>query len=242
MANNKTLPMLSFAGMADYEPFAGGRGFVPQEGLYEAKIIALEAQDTKDPTRGTVQVTSIIQDEDVGHGIQIIDWVLYSGVDRKGNPLVRQFCDFLHSVGTPIEVIKQFGAAGHTTDINGALGQLVNRLGYPELKFGVYNGQLTSDVANWAPKQRYLDAKKNNAHRGRKSSEVNVADLMKAAASAQAQPLGVQPTFAGFSAPNLGGAVNLGGAPAGLPNLGGAANAGGAANSGAGNAFGIPQL
>lgn len=220
MSQPKQLPPLSFAGLGDWEPYEGGgnHGFVPQEGLFEVEITALEGELAKDGVKGMVKVACKVVDTDVGTGTPLISRVIYSGQDTKQQPLVRQFAAFLHSTGTPAASIQQHGKIGTTGPIEGAIAQIVGRRGFVQLAFEAYNGQMQSNVKNWIPQAVYLKAKENNGHRGRKADQVNIQSLVQAQGAQGSTGTAGAPAFGGQ--PQLGGgqpgfAAGFGGAPGG---------------------------
>ena len=214
MAN---FPPLSFSGAATWKPYDGGaHGLVSQEGVYQVQVKALEPILDKSGTKGMVKIDCVIQDADQKN-IPLIDRVLYSGVDFKGNPLARQFWSFMASTGTPVATINQLGTQNASTDINGALPQLLNRMAYAEVKYTVYEGQLQCEVANWLSPEAYAKKKEQNGLRGLKIEQVDIKTLASSMQNASTGSTFTAPAGTVVpAAPNLGG-PGLNGIPAGAP-------------------------
>jgi hypothetical protein len=195
--------MLSFAGMQGYTPWeGGGHGFVDQEGYYKVRVESVTPGLAKDGIKGLVKIGVQTAETDKP-ATPLISRVLYSGADKNNEPLVRQFCDFLHSTGTTIDNIQSWGQQGASMNIEQAVAQLVGREAYVELRFSSYNGRLTTEVANWISVDVYNKAAKNGiGMRGRKAADVNPAQLQGASAAPQAVQLGGPQAAA---APALGG-------------------------------------
>jgi hypothetical protein len=203
--------------MQDYSPFEGVA--VPPEGFYAVQIETLEPGLAQDGVKGIVQVGCTVQDQDAT-GFKMNKRVIYSGNDKNGNPLVRQFCDFLNSVGIPTETIQDYGKNGQTSDIHAVTNQLAGKTGYIEARYETNaEGKTYLNIANWVNKDRYDKQVAAGTHRGQDRQTYLAATGNRMATGAPTITLGGQP---GSTGNNFGAQVT---APqttpagAGLPNL-----------------------
>jgi hypothetical protein len=192
--------------MQEYTPFEGGaHGMLDQEGLYKVRIDSIEP-GVSNSGKGMVKVGCTTLDQDVSPNTPLISRVIYSGVDTNGNFMVRQFCDFMHSTGTPVDNIRQFGQANEVMNIEQACGQLIGREAYIEARFGEYNGRLTTEIANWIAKDRYDKQSSVGAHRGMRKEQADLASMIKAKAGKEGATASAgAPPQAPGAQPNLGG-------------------------------------
>lgn len=189
-------PQLSFAGLEDYEPWAGGgHGFVPREGKYRVKINGATPDMTKNGDKAFVKVECVVQDADA-IGIPLIGRAIYHGADKNGKTLARQFGDLLVSSGTAAEQIRNHAKQGTSMPIEQAIAQLKDREAFVEVKFEVYEGELRSNIDSFISPEVYAKAVEAKSHRGRTPDQFQTTQIGGAGAGA-----------GGFG----GGAVNLGG-------------------------------
>jgi hypothetical protein len=208
-------PQLSFAGLDNYEPWAGGgQGFVPQEGYYKVKVTNITPELSKDGSKAMLKVDCVVQDQDVGQGTALIDRVMYAGTDKNGNTLAKQAADFMCSTGTKPEHIKAFAQQKASYPVEQIIAQLIGRDAFVRISFSVYNGQLQSNIDSWVAPEVYANTVKNNGHRGRKADQVNVAQLV----ALQGQGNAGAPQFGGGAMPGVGG---FSAPQQGAPQLGG---------------------
>jgi len=159
------LKTLDFSGCDPYTPYeGGGHDFLGVEGHIEVKIDSTKVQTTKDGSKGKLKIGLICQDEDV-KGCHIFADVLYTGTDKNGNKLIRQFFDVLASTGTPVERINTFITSGAQMSIDDACQQLHNKTAYVEVRNREWEGNISTSVENFVTKDLYETYKSTGRHR-----------------------------------------------------------------------------
>lgn len=203
---------MSFAGLGDYEPWAGAaQGFVNQEGFYYARVNKATPGLASDNVKAHVEVACELTEEGPNKGVQILGWPFYSGTDRKGKSLARQFANVLSSVDTQlVEWVKKNGQANASQNIDELCKLVVGHQVRIEIRFDTYKGKLTSRIENFITEEAYQKMKDANQLRGRTADQVTVAQIEKERREAGGA--------GGEGSPTAPGNLNLGG-PGGAPSL-----------------------
>ena len=167
MSNQTPPPPISFAGMEGFTAYAGSsREFFGFDGIVKGNITHLTAGWSKgESPKGMVTVGLVATDEDC-QGKKQETFVLYTGLDKNNDPLVRQFCEFLNSTGTSEEAIRS-SAAGQAQGIQPLLDKILaeGRGCYFNVKTKQHKGKWQTEVDGFAKPERYLEAVKNGSHR-----------------------------------------------------------------------------
>jgi len=207
-------PAIEFEGLEEYSPWAGGgHGFLEFEGYVKVKVTDAEPeQGKKDPSKWQAKVGVVCLDDDC-MGIPLIGRPIYKGMDRNGKNLNRQFADFLMSIGTDIEKIQANAKAKAKGDANATLTGLIGREGYVEVKWGSYDGKVTTEIANWISKEVYDKAAAVGGTRRRRTNPDGTVPGQQPAQQVDASQMG------GASAPAPAGSAPAGGGTDPVPAL-----------------------
>jgi len=203
----------------------GPAGVVKKDGIYQLKIEKLTPvfSDPKpgSPAKPMLELQGRVVDADEA-GIKLYGNVICGGLDRNGEPLVRQLFEFLHSAGVPAATIQQL-AQYRELDVEQLLttylpiGKTFFANVRTEPKF---NGTgLTSKINGFVPPENAQKAIAENKHRWEIRAEAKVAPATLPAMPAAAGSL---PGLPGLPA-GVPAAMPTNGAhaaaPAALPGL-----------------------
>lgn len=119
-------------------------------------------------TKGEPQIAIAIDitDDDAKGAHTVVNRML-GGKDKNGEPLLRQFFEFLYSVGFTKEVINTQVAAWGKQTLGKSIEalQLVGRPCYMDIATEYYKGEPGSKVQNFRTKDEYTKAVQANTHR-----------------------------------------------------------------------------
>jgi hypothetical protein len=150
--------------LADYT-YVEGVGtstLLKMDGYYSVAVVKLTEGTTASGNHKFI-ANLTVQDADE-KGASLIADILVSGTDKNGKSNIRQFGDFLSSLGFTQEQIRGLAANGQAS--GAALAQqLAGRTGYANVERNSYDGKTYSRVNGWITQQKYEDAVAANAHR-----------------------------------------------------------------------------
>lgn len=160
MANNANLPDFNYADLINWTPYEPGScDLLPFDGAVIMDIRECKAKSADgDPTKCYFEIGGVADDEDC-KGSRLVARVHYSGHDKNGDPLGRQWGDFLYARGITPEEIRQRAAQGET------LGKDVICKAYtnpdPPKKVAaligseMYQGQRVTRITGFIPMDKY---------------------------------------------------------------------------------------
>lgn len=200
----ETFPKISFAGQGDWQPRSGGHGYLDFDGAVKVSIDSMSLAKSKDGTKSMFVVGMTCQDEDCA-GTPLMTRVIYHGFDNKQQNMVYQFNSMLHSTGTSLEKIQQFGRENAEMDPADAIKQLIGREGYVEIGHRMYDGEETTDVTGWIAADRYAKMVEAGTHRrkprikGAKSTSSGTVEVPADIGGAAAAPPPAAGNAAGYA-------------------------------------------
>ncbi len=218
-------------GWTPYEGL-GANDHLTHDGLFEFVIVKLKS-DVSDgeKTKGAPMLTVAVDIVDPDNaGKHLVRNVMAGGKDKNGEPLARQFGEFLNSLaqrdakpGEPFskEWIAATLAAYGQQPLDTIVAQLgiIGRKGIAQIATSYYKQEAKSDIENFKTYAEYDKAKAANTHR----------KPHRPAPQFSGPPAGFAPTAGAPGLPALPGMPGLPGLP-GLPNGTNGVQAGGVAD------------
>lgn len=160
---------IDITALATWEPFAGiGAGeLLSHDGSFSFLIKSASVKQTGDDNKETILMVLVCQDED-NKGRQVNHNCVVGGVDKKGNPMVRNLGELFHALGKTKEEIRAAAASG-TLDIEKLAPSIVGKVVHGRVTAQEFNNkgkiQRNSSVDGFITRQAYEDAVKTGAHR-----------------------------------------------------------------------------
>ena len=169
MATDYSQMMIDLGGLKDWSPYEGigSNDLLTHDGVFGA-VVEKYKLDVSDGGKGKLMlvVRCTVTDED-NKGKGLVSNVMLSGTDKDGKPMIRQFGDFLASVGyTKDQITQSFATLGQkpAAAVLESL-KLVGRTLALEAEFDTYNGTDHSKIKNWVTPDNFAKSKAAVANR-----------------------------------------------------------------------------